>query len=108
MELLILGGVIELMRTPFKPKRISEIQSGDKVSVVGTVVNVSDGEFILDDGTGQATVTSNSMPEPNKLYRIFGKAYVDDSVSIRADIIQPMDKLNIELYKKVLEVLKNV
>ena len=96
------------MRTPFKPKRISEIQSGDKVSVVGTVVDVGNNEFILDDGTGQATVMFDSMPEPNRIYRVFGKAYVGDSVSIRADIIQPMDKLNIPLYKKILEVLKNV
>jgi len=97
-------------RIPSVERCISEIQPEDiRVCILGTIVDKKETTLIVDDGTGKITVR---FEEPvtlpmNTLVRIFGRVVpIENGFEIQGEIVQDMSKLNIELYKKVREIVK--
>ena len=96
---------------------ISDIQLDDSaVQIVGSAesINASD-EFYLDDKKG-GRIHIRSIPDEfseikeGNLYRVFGELSIggDGVQYLSAHIIQNMEKLNIELFLKSMELLKKI
>ncbi len=97
---------------PYKEREIGDINPEDiNVCVIGRIIDVKDGLIILDDGTGVIKVTiSNSKDlKVGDIIRVFGQVFASQGeMEIRADFYQMMNGLDMNLYKKVKEVMKNV
>lgn len=86
----------------YATKQISEVSPRDsRVSIIGNVVNVGENSFILDDGTGKIEVISEIPVERNKLFRVFCSVIEE---KLKADIVQDMEGLDLNLLKKVKEL----
>lgn len=92
-------------RMPSLERRVSELQSGDmRVSLIGTVIDKQETRIVLDDGSGKVNVNFESPPEvkPNQFVRVFGRAIqAGNGLEIEGEIIQDMERLDKDLYKKV-------
>ena len=105
---------------PFKnhylKKFISEINPDTdlKIKLIGFVVDKKDDTIVLDDGSGKVNVfvdIPNMMEKINinQLVRVFGSTLpTENGFEIKADLIQDLTNLNINLYKKVDELYKEV
>ncbi len=98
---------------PAKPRKISEIKTGDeRVRVVGLVVDKKEVDLVLDDGSGRITVIFDDPAltegvEVGSKIRVFGSPLnVADTHELHADIIQRLDKLDLELYDRVRREVK--
>jgi hypothetical protein len=91
-----------------RPSRICDMVIGERMAVLGTVVEKDKaGFFIIDDGTGKATVLapSDSMLdklEVGSLVRVIG--LVIESSEIKSEIIQNMKGLDVNIYSKYLDL----
>ncbi|MGC8816641.1 MAG: hypothetical protein ACP5PX_02350 [Candidatus Hadarchaeum sp.] len=99
---------IHQRRMPARPRKISDIRIGDeRVRVVGLVVDKRDSEFTLDDGSGLLTVIFDdpavaSGIEIGAKVRVFGSPLlVSGAKELHADIVQRVDKLDLNLYREV-------
>jgi len=93
---------------PAAPRRISEVRPDEeRVRVVGLVVDKRDSDFTMDDGSGQIVVILDDPSlaagvEVGSKVRVFGNPMgADEEVELHAEIVQRVDKLNLELYQKV-------
>jgi len=101
-----------LFRNHYEKRKIPEINPDVdlKVKVLGFVVDKKDDTFIIDDGSGKVKVYVDvaGMMEGinvNQLIRVFGSTLpTEDGFEIKADAIQDLSNLNIDLYKKVEEL----
>ncbi len=91
---------------PYKEKQIKDISEYDiNVAVSGVIVNKNKNTFILDDGTSQATIYSENIPE-YKYVRIFGRVIpFENGFEIQAQIIQDLSLINKDLYGKYKKFL---
>ena len=84
------------------PKQISKVSPTDsRVSLIGKIVNVGENSFILDDDTGRIEILSDTRVEKNKLVRVFCSVVEE---KLKADIIQDIEGLDVNLFKKVKEL----
>ena len=102
-------------RRPAVDKKISEIKIGDeRVRVVGFVIDKKEGEFVLDDGTGQISVFFDdpSLGEGisvNSKVRVFGTPLsATGSLELRAEIVQKVDRLDLALYEEVRREIRKL
>ena len=103
-----------MRKAPAVDRKISEIKIGDpRIRVVGLVVDKKEGELMLDDGTGQITVffddpaLATGVSVGSKV-RVFGVPLnVAGRHELQAEIIQKVDKLDLELYDEVRREVKN-
>jgi hypothetical protein len=105
---------------PFKnhylKKIISEINPDTdlKVKLIGFVVDKKGETMVLDDGSGKvsAFIDAPDIMEKikiNQLIRVFGSTLPTESgFEIKVDLIQDLTNLNINLYKKVEELYKEM
>jgi len=106
--------VEEFMRkAPAGNRKISEIKIGDtRIRVVGLVVDKKEAELVLDDGSGQITVFFDDPAlatgiEVGSKVRIFGTPLnVGGKHELQAEIIQRVDKLDLELYDEARREIK--
>lgn len=92
-----------------KERKIKELTENDqKVRILGIVVNSTPNSAILDDGTGVIQIRVEQPLKEKGRYRIIGQVYKKEQnkFEIVAEIIQNMDKLDIQLYQKVNEIKK--
>lgn len=103
-------------RNHYEKRKIPGINPDEdlKVNILGFVVDKKDDTMVLDDGSGKIKVFVD-MPgmmekiEINKLIRVFGSTLpTEDGFEIKADAIQDLSNLNINLYKKVEELYNKV
>jgi hypothetical protein len=91
-----------------KERKIADIKAGDgRVRFIGTFLNGSGNEVILDDGTGSICVVFDDAGLAQRArewrtVRIFGSVSGDSAEAIRGEIVQDMRKLNIEQYRKII------
>jgi len=110
-----------LYDTPAIKKDVNEITENDKrIQILGTVVEYIAGtvgdssslsEVILSDGTGNIRVFIDEDIDreykPKEIIRVFGRVGKDErGLYLNAEIIQDMNKLNIDLYKKIRKLRK--
>jgi len=104
----------EFMRkAPAVDRKISEIKIGDMgIRVVGLVVDRKEAELVLDDGSGQITVFFDDPAlatgiEVGSKVRVFGTPLnVGGKHELQAEIIQRVDKLDLELYDEARREIK--
>ncbi len=100
-------------RPPAKPRRISEIKVADEqIQVVGSIVDKEESTLVLDDGTGELNVLFEDSSlvediEVGTIVRVFGTPLsVADTQELHAEIIQEMNDLDLDLYKKVISEVR--
>jgi len=100
----------------YEKRKIPEINPDEdlKVKILGFVVDKKDDTIVLDDGSGKIKVFVD-MPgmmeriEINKVVRVFGSTLpTEDGFEVKADAVQDLSNLNINLYKKVEELYNKV
>jgi len=99
-------------RNHYVKRKIPEInpEVDLKVKVMGFVVDKKNDTIVLDDGSSKIKIFVD-MPgmidkiDINQLIRVFGSTLpTEDGFEIKADAIQDLSGLNINLYKKVEEL----
>lgn len=102
-----------MRKAPAGNRKISEIKIGDtRIRVVGLVVDRKEAELVLDDGSGQITVFFDDPAlatgiEVGSKVRVFGTPLnVGGKHELQAEIIQRVDKLNLELYDEARREIK--
>ncbi len=92
-------------RMPSVERKVSDLKPGDmRVSLIGTVIDKQGNRIVLDDGTGKVNVDFETDPaiELNQFVRVFGKVMqTGEDMEIIGEIVQDMEKLDKDLYKKV-------
>lgn len=95
---------------PSVDRAVSGIKADDiRVSVIGTVIDSQKNRLVIDDGTGKVAVSFEDpvKAENSKLVRVLGRVIpMDSGVEIQGDALQPMDGMDMELKKKVDELVK--
>jgi uncharacterized protein YdeI (BOF family) len=98
-----------------KQRIIKDIEPNDlKIQVTGYVKEKeNNNEFILDDKTGQIHVLASNVdfnPKNDDLVNVYGELEIQTSGDklINAYIIQDMNKLNFNYYKKLYELKKEL
>ncbi|MBD3263183.1 hypothetical protein GF374_02280 [Candidatus Woesearchaeota archaeon] len=99
-----------IRRAPCIETKISDLSEGGRVAVAGTVItkNSEISSFVIDDGEDKVQVLTNNPRDFEKInegqfIRVLGKVWGGgDEVEIQADVVQDFDKVDKELYKKVL------
>lgn len=91
------------MAENYRPKKISELdlKTDLKVSLVGTVENILENSFVLNDGE-KIEIAAESVPEKGKKIRVFCSVL---DQQLKADIIQSVN-FDDELYKKSHEFFR--
>ena len=96
-----------------KPRRISEIEVDDEqVQVIGFIVDKKESSLILDDGSGELNILFEDPGliedvEVGSKVRVFGTPLsIEDTQEIHAEIIQDMEGLDLDLYKRALEEVR--
>ena len=83
----------------YKPRSTATIKDNDvKVSLVGKVVEIGEDYFILDDGLGSKKISSSFKVDEDETIRVFCSV---SNGELSADIVQVLDGLDLELFKKV-------
>lgn len=86
----------------YKPRKISEISKSDsRVAVIGTIKEMQENGFILKDETKEIEIAFDGSAERGKLVRVFCSV-IDGK--LKADVIQDMHGLDLNLFKKVEEL----
>lgn len=95
-------------RPSARPRRISEIKTADEqVQVVGLVVDENESGIVIDDGSGKLNVLFEDPAlaegvDVGSKVRVFGTPLnIEDTHELHAEIIQKLDKLDLDLYKRV-------
>ena len=85
-----------------------------KVKILGFVVDRKGDTIVLDDGSGKTKVFVDipgimESIKINQLIRVLGSTLpTEDGFEIKADAVQDLSNLNINLYKKVEELYNKV
>lgn len=85
-------------------KKISEInpEKDVRVQILGRVVDISDGTLIVDDGSATAEIVTEQGANVNDIVRVFSRVLpLEEGYELRAEIVQNMNALDMELYRKV-------
>lgn len=79
-----------------------------KISISGIVTFVDNDFCIIDDGSGQAQILSDSNNIILGTYiRVFGQILMlKESIQIKAELIQELSKINPKMHKRVKELLQ--
>ena len=95
-------------RAPALRRKINEISEKDiRARILGRIIDISDSTIIIDDGTGKADIIFDpDMLSVNvktgDLVGVFARVLpLEEGFELRAEIIQNMNGLDYELYRKV-------
>ena len=94
-------------RLPALPKKITEInpEKDIRIRILGKVIDKSDEVLVVDDGSGKADIITTDLEVTVNIgdtVRVFTRVLpLEDGYELRAEIIQDMTKLDLDLYKKV-------
>ncbi len=91
-------------RLPATPKKISQInpEKDVRIRLLGKIIDKTDGTIILDDGSATATIVTDGTCEINDTIRVFARVLpLEEGYELRGEIIQNVNNLDMELYKKI-------
>lgn len=100
-----------MKRQPAVERRIKDIRDSDTmVQILGTALELREGDFILDDGEDQIAVIADpekvgSLNEGQRV-RVIGRIFKDPEPVLQGEVIQDMGKLDLDLYRKVKKLLE--
>lgn len=93
-------------RHPALPRKVSDInpEKDIRIRLLGKIVDKSESSFIIEDDSGRAEIITEDNLNFNKgdLVRVFARVLaLEDGFELRAEIIQDMNDLDMDLYKKI-------
>jgi len=92
-------------RAPAAYRKIAEIvpEKDIRVRLLGRVIGKGDGTVVIDDGTGRADIVAEEFgADINDIVRVFARVMpLETGYELRAELVQKMDKLDLELYEKI-------
>ncbi len=97
----------EFKRFPALEKKVSEIRESDvRVCISGFVVDHQDQTLILDDGTGKIKITLDTqLANIPKAARVIGRVIpFQGGVEIHGEIVQNMENLDLDVFKKLTSI----
>lgn len=101
----------ENRRAPAKLRSIDEVNPREdiRIKIVCTVIDKKEDSVVVDDGTGKTEVFLDTEEleeiDEKKRVRIFGRVLpTPESFELQGEIVQEMDDVDFDLYKKILEV----
>jgi len=87
------------------PRRIADInpERDIRVRILGRVIDKSNGTLVVDDGSAKTEIiVDETNAEINDVIRIFARVLpLEEGYELRAEVVQDMSQLDIDLYKKV-------
>mgnify|MGYP000347788256 CR=1 FL=1 len=100
----------------YSKRKVSEIDPtiDVRVKIVGFIVDKKEDTLIIDDGSGKVKVFVDSPAiienlSLNQLVRVFGSVLMtENGFEIKADMVQDLSRLDINLFKKVEELYNKV
>ncbi|MFH0832417.1 MAG: replication protein RepA [Candidatus Aenigmatarchaeota archaeon] len=93
-------------KLPYVQRKISEInpEKDMRIRILGKVIDKSDGLFVIDDGSGKAEIVTDENVELGDAIRVLARVLpLEDGFELRAEIVQDMHALDMDLYKKIWE-----
>lgn len=98
-------------RLPGIEKKISSIQpeSDIRVRLTGTVIDIGTNSLVLDDGTGKVEIVLEEQPRVNvgQMARVIARILpLIDGFQCRGEVVQSLDDFDMNLYKKVNDIVK--
>jgi hypothetical protein len=98
-------------RLPAIEKMISDIhpESDVRVRLLGTVIDTSLNSVVLDDGSGKIEIYFEEQPKVRngQLVRIVVRILpLIDGFECKGELIQNLDGFNLDLYKRVKEIVR--
>ncbi len=96
-------GVFAFRRMTAAPKAIRDINEKDiRLRLVGTVIDYQNGSIMLDDGTGQAEIVSETPAKVGSFIRIFTRVLqLENKYELRAEVVQDLSDVDKRLYKRI-------
>ena len=95
-------------RAPAMQKKISDINEKDiRVRILGRIIDKNDSSIVVDDGSGRADIIFDPemidiKAEINDMAQVFTRVLpLENGFELRAEIVQNMNGLDYELYKRV-------
>jgi hypothetical protein len=92
-------------RLPASRRKISDIspEKDIRIRILGKVLDKTDSTVIIDDGSGKAEIFVDELPD-NDFVQVFARVLpLEDGYELRAEAVQDMDKLDIDLHKKIFQ-----
>jgi phospholipid N-methyltransferase len=99
-------------RMPAKPRKIADIipEEDIRVQLMGTVIDFSESVMVIDDGqsTANMAIDEKTIMSPGIHSGILVRAFcrvipLESRYELRAEIIQDMSKIDIDLYRRIME-----
>jgi hypothetical protein len=95
----------QFKRAPSIPKKISDInpEKDIRVRIFGRIIDKNDGSFIIDDGSSKAEIVAEAGDfDVGDTVRVLTRVLpLEEGYELRAEAVQDMSKMDIDLYKKV-------
>jgi hypothetical protein len=92
------------MAEHYSPRKISSISKTDsKIALIGKIAETRENSFILEDDSGRAEIFCEEGARQGELVRVFCSV-IDGR--LKADIVQNLKGLDLNLFKKVEELYK--
>ena len=97
----------------FKPINEIDPNIDYRVKIIGLIVDKTDSSVVIDDGKNKVKVyveiNQAEKTSIHQLVAVFGSTIpVEDGFELKADVIQDLTGLNLNLYKKVHELYKKL
>lgn len=90
----------------YVPKKISEIKDTDtKISIIGKIQELKTNSFVIEDETGKLELFTEQNVDAGNIIRVF--CSLSDG-RLKADVIQSLNGLDINLYHKVEDLYRKV
>src|SRR3989338_4156259 len=94
----------QFKRAPAVSKSIADINPEKyiRVRILGRVIDKGEGMMVVDDGSSKAEiVTDSDKADAGDTVRVIARVLpLESGYELRAEIIQDMSKLDMELYRK--------
>lgn len=91
---------------PYEEKNISELNEGENVAIVGTVVSRENNGFVVDDGSKSLQVIMENKIENNSYVRVYGKVVgSEEDLILYGEAVQDISKIDKLLYRKVRKMI---
>ncbi|MBL7159979.1 MAG: hypothetical protein ISS95_00270 [Candidatus Aenigmarchaeota archaeon] len=99
-------------RTPAVEKSISEIQDSDtRIRILGTIIDLTDGSLLIDDGSGKMEIMFDSNEhllglKPRQLIRVVTRIMpLIEGYACKGECVQTLDGFDLESYKKAKKIV---
>src|SRR3989344_4696478 len=94
-------------RQPAVFRKISEInpEKDIRVRIIGNVIDANESSLVIDDGNSKAEVIADNINcKTVDVVRVFARVLpLEEGFELRGEIIQILNDLNLDLYKKVMK-----